>query len=152
MCTADNYFNASLLRHEDSRFLQDDEERIIGSIYLAGLSVECMIRAHKERHHIEAGLYDRHDLRRLFDISGWSREMTFLEEAELLDKLTIVNKFWHNGFRYYSNKQLKQFILSKVPGSRYNRIGDLNNYVRRKFTDFFEAVVYIIEKGGRTWN
>src|SRR5205085_11749063 len=74
-----------------------DAGHYVLSNYIAGLSVECMLRAYRLR---LSGQFDaRHDLRELLRQAGFSELIPEKQHAEYLSYFLVVARQWANNHR-----------------------------------------------------
>jgi hypothetical protein len=122
---SDTYRRGAEARIEGARILLENKE-YGGSIYLAGLSVECMLRS-------LIGLRDqkfdqRHDLRKLSVRVG---DLGLLQKADrdhsFVSDVQAIARIWFNNLRFADDAQLRKWLLE---------IGEL----RKKSQGAFSAV------------
>ncbi len=108
---------------KQARTLYDEKAGYALSMYVAGVSVECMLRAFKMLR--DTTFDERHDLRRLFKASGMlsvdpvvlrARGLTGSQvqhhHRELQAALTIVYDLWSNDYRFASEDRLRAHLKS----------------------------------------
>ena len=104
------------------------------SMYVAGVSVECFLRAYKMLR--DKTFDERHDLRRLFKASGMlsvdpavlrARGLTESQindhHCDLQTALADVYKLWSNEYRFASEDRLRVHLKSRILDRRTK--GDL---------------------------
>ncbi len=110
---------------KQARTLYDEKAGYALSMYVAGVSVECFLRAFKM---LKDKTFDeRHDLRRLFKASGMlSVDPTVLRASgltesqihqhhcELQTALADVYKLWSNEYRFASEDRLRAHLKSRI--------------------------------------
>lgn len=76
--------------------------------YLAGVAVECMLRAYRYR--IDKEFDARHHL---YDLAKASRFLDLIPEGggELRGVFSELNLRWHNDHRYCSDKKLRAYLV-----------------------------------------
>ena len=113
---AEQYFAASMERMKQAKLLYDNPKRdcYAISIYVAGVAIECMLRAFKLKH--DPTFDERHNLKEL--LTG-SRMLQIDEDALATEKQgvkyrrtlsAIVNEIcelWGNEYRYASEDRLR---------------------------------------------
>lgn len=111
--------------------------------YVAGLAVECMLRAFKSR--LDPVLYERHDLDRL------ARHGRFFDGASekrapvIAARLGEVVTRWDNGHRYRSESALRKFLTSR---RLFAGKGDLLTNSSRRIVN---AAVEVVTFGAEQW-
>lgn len=112
--------------------------------YLAGLSVECMLRAYSS--YRNAGFDARHDLRLRYEKSDLDAIVSANQRAEVSVALGVVFAQWNNSQRYYSaalyRSEIKQELLNR--GIK----GDPAKEVTRRTVD---AALVIVVIGEAQW-
>jgi hypothetical protein len=115
------YYKASLERIRQAWQLYREEASYALAMYVAGVSVECMLRAFKMRK--DPSHDEKHDLRRLFRASGMlqvepevliSRGLS-QDEAnayfrEIQAALNEIHSLWANDYRYVSEDRLRAHL------------------------------------------
>src|SRR5438045_7047928 len=102
---ARTYFEASLEHALAARLLYN--ERIYPlSIYLSGLSVECLLRAFVGRSSLEFD--EKHDLRKLFKRSKFAEIAGDMEAPRLETAFNCVVLRWDNTHRFLSEKAMRR--------------------------------------------
>lgn len=154
----EHYFRAALERMAQAHFLYRQANSFALTTYVAGLAVECMLRAFKLRK--DPTFDERHDLRELFKASGLLHVDTdalvqkglSAQEAEghLRQMLTAVNEIyllWSNGFRYASEERLRAH-LKRTATYRMKLKGDI---LKATTLRLLNAAQVFIDKGVRLW-
>ena len=87
----------------------------MGSMYLAGLSVEGMLRSLVWMR--DRAFDERHDLRRLAVRVG---DLGLLRadgrDDDFVGTVEVVNKLWHNSLRYADQRQALRWIRDRATG------------------------------------
>ena len=102
-----------------ARALYDEGASYALSMYVAGLSVECLLRAFKMLR--DATFDERHDLMRLFKASGMlnvdpavlrakglAESQVQHHHRELQAALAVVYDLWSNDYRFASEDRLRR--------------------------------------------
>lgn len=156
--TSDHYFKASLERMKQALFLYRAGESYALTMYVAGVAVECMLRAYvlKKKTEFES----RHDVLLLFKESGmlsWDADKWKAKglsdddmDQHMLALRTAVNDvyiLWHNNYRYASEARLLAH-LKKM--KLYQSVkGDL---LKAKALQILKAAQLFIDKGVLQWH
>ena len=144
--THTDYFDAAICRSEDLEHLLQDPTRMIFSLYCAGVSIECLLRAFITKNTTEFDA--KHDLERLYDKSKIATYLTSEEKQEMTIAIKNANKMWHNNHRYTSDKRMKRVIAHQIVKAK---ITDINKYLQKHYSDIFAAQKLIIKIGKQKW-
>lgn len=144
--TSNDYYSAALLRNADLQHLRSEEKSIIFSIYCAGVTIECMLRAYIVKNTAEFD--SKHDLMKLYEKSQIALVLTETEKEELLVAIKNANKIWKNDLRYTSDKRMNRLIGHEMGRTKYK---DVNKFVKGFYSEIFEATNLIITKGIEKW-
>lgn len=157
-----DYYNASLLRNKDLKYLRKNEQSIIFSLYCAGVAVECMLRAYITKRTSEFS--SKHNLENLYLDSQIATFLNVEEKEKLTIAIKKINKIWRNDLRYTSEKKMTRLIVSKFNLQKLDDIKrevmkDINKngnkgiktYIDAYYSDIFDAVDLIIETGEDKW-
>ena len=101
--TADDYRWAAFDRIGSAEALHA-AERYAAAIYLAGVAVECMLRAYRVR--VDPEFDARHDLMQLLTSSGLQDYVPAKRRAEVAGALGDVWSRWRNDYRYASDDRV----------------------------------------------
>jgi len=116
--SSEHYFEASQDRIEDARRLHN-VGNYVGSIYLSGVSVECMFRAYAARNMDDFD--SRHDLARLLRSSGILEIIGVSHRRNIGAALGNIWSRWKNNYRYASEElmraELKKSVLRGFVGN-----------------------------------
>jgi hypothetical protein len=145
--TPNDYYSASLLRLEDLNQLKSNQRSIIFSLYCAGVAVECMLRAYITKYTAEFD--SKHNLEKLFEKSLLGRYVDPENKEEIVAAVKKANKIWTNDLRYTSDKRLKRIIAHEMVKTNFK---DINKYVDKYYSDFFDAADLIIQTGKSKWH
>lgn len=154
---ADHYYHASLERIEQARTLYGQGSAYALAMYVAGVSVECMLRAFKLRR--RSTFDERHDLLRLFQASGMLEtdpavlEKVGLSLAEtagyqrgLQAAAETVHHLWANDYRFASESRMRAHLKRLQLGRRIK--GDVLKANAKRLLD---ASTSFINKGVLSW-
>jgi hypothetical protein len=156
--TADHYFQASVERMSQAQHLyRVGKGHYALAMYVAGLAVECLLRAYmvKRKREFES----RHDLLLLFKESGiidvgadilkakgLTDEQIEEHQKVLSSSVNQVFVLWRNNYRFASEARLLTF-LKKMKLYRKEK-GDL---LKAKANDLLKAAQQFISKGILQW-
>lgn len=119
-----------------------ESQRYVLSHYVAGLSVECMLRAFKSR--VDPVFDERHDLRRLANKGRFLGHASEERQPGIAAALGEIVTRWDNGHRYRSERALRKFLTSR---RLFARKGDvLKNSSRRIVNAALELVTFGAQK------
>ncbi len=113
--------------------------------YLSGLAVECHLRAWLRR---RTDQFDpRHDLELLARESGFYSEVSSGRVSEFSSVFTMANKRWRSNHRYYTERQLLDYLTSIKAefGSRGDRWKNLARTL-------LNCAHKVIKEGEAKWN
>lgn len=119
-----------------------DANRYVMSHYLAGLAVECILRAYLYR--LSPVFSGRHDLQILYRDAKFD-SIVAPEDNERVNTAVIeVTRRWTNSHRYGSEDALRLFL-------RRARIGRTGKFVRESSRRIVEDAAIIVEIGVKEW-
>ena len=141
--TAQSYREAAVTHVQAAQNLLDARQYPVAN-YLAGLSVECILRAYSN--HLDATFDARHDLRRWYEKSGLESVVSTKQRAEISTALSIVSSQWNNSQRYYSI----ELYRAEIKQAKLDRSikGDPVKEVTRRTVD---AALEIVVVGEAQW-
>jgi hypothetical protein len=145
--TGRDYFSASLLRMADLEYLRLNNNSIILSVYCAGVAIECMLRAYI-REYVSSEFDGRHDLRELYEKSGIASRLKDSEKEKLIAAVTAAQRRWYNNLRYTSDIRMKRIIGHNMARTKCK---DINSYIKKYYSDIFDAANLIVKKGEEKW-
>ena len=116
--------------------------RYVMAHYLAGLAVECILRAYLYR--LSPVFTGRHDLIVLYRDAQFDALLTPLEQEIVNAALIEVTRRWSNSHRYRSEAAFRLFL-------RRARIGRSGKFVRESSRKIAEDAAVIVEIGVRKW-
>ncbi len=120
-----------------------DTGRYVMSHYLAGLAVECILRAYQYR--VSPIFSGRHDLQTLYRDAKFDDSMTLEQKNKTVAALTEVTRRWSNSHRYRSEDALRLFL-------RRANIGRTGKFVRESSRRITNAAAAVVEIGVLRWN
>ena len=120
-----------------------DAGRYVMSHYLAGLAVECILRAYLYR--LSPIFSGRHDLPVLYRASQLDRTVDPAEENNVNAALVEVSRRWSNSHRYRTEDALRLFL-------RRAGIGHKGKFVRESSRRIVNAALVIVNQGVLHWN
>ncbi len=134
--TADEYRWAALARIGAAERLHASA-MYASAIYLAGVAVECILRAYRLR--VDPEFDRRHDLRQLLSASGLQDYVPVKRRAEVGAALGDVWARWRNDYRYASDERVLRDLRDR--GLTLGIKGDpLKDNSRRVFEKAHELV------------
>ena len=117
--------------------------RYVMSHYLAGLAVECILRAYLYR--LSPIFTGRHDLLVLYREALFDSVVMPEDKDEVKAALTEVTRRWSNSHRYRSEDALRLFL-------RRAGIGDRGKFVRESSRRIVNAAFIVANQGELHWN
>jgi hypothetical protein len=157
--TSEHYFQAALERIAQAHSLHRLGSRFALAMYVAGVAVECMLRAFRLKR--DPTFEERHDIVRLFKASGmleidpaaWRRQGLSEVQAEsyareLRAAVNEIALLWSNDYRYASESRLRSH-LQKEARLRSGVRGDL---LKANAQRLLNAAQTFIDKGYLLWN
>ena len=144
--THTDYFSATLSRCEDLRHLRTNPKSIIFSLYCAGVTIECMLRAYIAKYTSEFD--SKHDLEKLYEKSRIASTLETAEKEALAIAIKKANKVWTNNLRYTSDKRMKRLMAHEKVRTEFK---DIHKYIDKYYSDIFDATDLIIKTGQDKW-
>jgi hypothetical protein len=154
----EHYHRTALERMEQSRSLYLQGTSYALAMYVAGVAVECLLRAFKLKR--EPTFEERHDLPRLFKASGMlgvdpaalqanglPRDRAERYERELQDAVNTVSVLWGNDYRYASEDRMRAHL--KVMRRPQRAKGDI---LKASSLHLIESAQAVIEIGVVLWD
>ena len=145
--TAETYYKTSLEHLEFARQMLDDPNyatRYYLTHFFAGLSVECMLRAHLLR--ITQQWNSRHNLYQLADEAKFFNLVPKNQQIEFSGKFTTLNKRWRSDHRYFAVREIEKH-LQRV-GAERNAVGLL---LQNNAETMLKLATEIIKLGVTKW-
>jgi hypothetical protein len=155
--TGEEYYRAATERMRQAREIHDSAKNYALAMYCGGLAVECILRAYRWRK--DPSFEGRHDLKELFDASGFLRtseerarkKRMPAEEIErsataIRQAMGEVAALWHNNLRFASEDSLRAHLrrIGRLRGIR----GDA---LKKNSADLLNAAQTIVSEGVRSW-
>ena len=112
--------------------------------YLAGLAVECMLRAYS--HRLPGDFDARHDLRLWYRRSRFDVFVPETRKSDIGSALTIVASYWNNSQRYYS----VQLLRAEWKNAELDR-GIRGDYVKEITRRLVDAAWEVVTLGEEQW-
>ncbi len=120
-----------------------DTGRYVMSHYLAGLAVECILRAYQYR--LSPVFSGRHDLQILYSSAGFASIVPQENQEAVGAALSEVSRRWSNSHRYRSEAALRLFL-------RRANLGGTGKFVRESSRKIVNAATLVVEIGAVKWN
>lgn len=143
---AEDYRDAAGEHIETARMLHETG-RHAAAHYMAGLAVECILRAY--RHRLDPEFDARHDLDRLFVVSGFADRVTERasnSRSSIKTALVEVVIRWRNSQRFGSRETLRRYLKSQ----KLDR-GIRGDFLKESSRRMCEASDFIVKTGLRIW-
>ncbi|MBM3957739.1 MAG: HEPN domain-containing protein [Gemmatimonadetes bacterium] len=112
--------------------------------YVAGLAVECMLRAYRVR--VDPQFDSRHDLRELCRAARFYQFLPTEDAPRVSAALAVVADRWRNDHRYRDERELRHW-LKDLGRDRHVR-GDILKHSSREIVN---AAVVVVTAGGVRW-
>ena len=141
--TADVYLAAAQERVAELKELYK-AERYVMTHYVAGVAVECVLRAYRYR--LDPEFDARHDLYRLLQASGIIRALRADEIYAANSAIASVSFRWANDFRYRSKADLLRY-LKRIGADRGIKGDVLKENARR----IMESASSFVRIGIKAW-
>jgi hypothetical protein len=144
---AEDYRDAAAEHVATARLLHD-AGRYAAAHYLAGLAVECILRAYRRR--MDPAFDARHDLEQLMLASGFGQAVSRLKQPEQRDVETAFAEVvvrWRNNLRYGSEGLLRRFLKAQLLDR-----GIRGNYLKENSRRICDGAEVIVEAGLRLWS
>lgn len=155
----EHYYRAALERMTQAQLLYRHQASYAVAMYVAGVAVECMLRAFKGRK--DSVFHEKHDLPQLFRASGIlevkqaTQSGTSVTETQIgIYRRTLqaamidISILWSNDYRYASEDRLRAHLRKKV-GLRTGIKGDI---LKANAVRLLNAAQTFVDKGSRLWN
>jgi len=144
LSTAETYRFAAREHLERAYSLHESGEYFL-SHYIAGLAVECHLRAYLR---LATGEFDsRHDLRELAKEADFYGIVPRHQEEEFHTAFETLNLRWRSNHRYYSNRQFLDYMTEIK--AEFRQSGDRWKNISRRLLNLAGK---IIEQGEAKWN
>lgn len=142
--TPDHYLDASREQIDAARRLHNSRH-YPAAVYLAGVSVECLLLAYRTREN--RAFESRHDLRDLFKESGMAEFIRRKDRKYATAILGEIWSRWKNNYRFASHTRL----ISEFKRLQLDR-GIKGDAVKWNASVIIEKSFEIINLGARRWN
>lgn len=143
--TAEAYRQAALEHVATARELYDaDPPRYVMAHYVAGLAVECMLRAY--RHWIDTEFDERHDLRALYKAARFDEIVPAALQEKIGTARSIVDSQWQNNHRFCSEEYLRLFFKRGALDR-----GIRGDFLKERTRRIVNAAFEIVSLGNRQW-
>lgn len=111
--------------------------------YVAGLAVECILRAYRYR---ISSIFDaRHSLEALYAAADFGSVVPLDQEAAVETALAEVVRRWSNSHRFRSEQSLREYLKKAS-------LGRTGKYVRESSRRIVNAAIVIVDQGELHWN
>lgn len=141
--SSENYFKASQDRIKEARKLHNSGN-YVGSIYLSGVSVECMLRAYAAKN--MAGFDSRHDLTMLLRAGGISEIISVSQRRNISAALGNIWSRWKNNYRYASEEPVRA-ELKKLKLDR----GIKRDWLKFNSITVLDSALTVLNIGVKKW-
>jgi len=154
----EDYYVAALERMKQAWGLYREDASYALAMYVAGVAVECMLRAFKMRK--DPAYDEKHDLRRLFRASGMiqvdprdlisqglSEKQADQYIRDLQASLNEIYSLWSNDFRYASENRLR----SRLKSLKLDR-GLRGDFLKANARKLLNSAQSFIDKGVLQWS
>ena len=121
-----------------------DRHRYVVDHYLAGLTVECILRAYRVRESTE--FHSRHNLRELFTMSRFTFVVPRGRQEEVVAALNNVVARWSNTYRFVSIDGLRADLRRR----KLNR-GIKGDFVKESARVAANAATLLVSIGVERW-
>lgn len=169
--TAKDYYEAAKERGAQAKWLfqlaDSACEELAGkryslSVYLAGLSVECLFRAFRVK--VSTQFDSRHDLEKLFALSRISNrlEQSLLQRGEcpevisrrrydLEEAVDVTVQIWTNSIRFHCDRSLVSYLIKNGTVLRDECRGSKAQVLRKLTCRLLEHTAVIQRAGEESW-
>lgn len=141
--SAESYRTAALEHLSAAEQLHEDERYAL-SHYLAGLAVECMLRAYLRRNSAE--WYPDHNVDTLASRSRFFEIVPVELRLVYGSKITDINRRWRSNHRFYTGKQLYSY-LSEIRAD----FGVKGDRCKQNSRSLLNLAIDIIQMGQAKW-
>ncbi len=143
--TAEAYRQAALEHVVAARELYDaNPPYYVLAHYIAGLSIECMLRAYRYR--IASEFDERHDLRALYKAAQFDEIVPSVLQEQIGTARSIVESQWQNNHRFCSEEHLR---------SHFKRLmldrGIRGDFLKERTRQIVNAAFEIVNVGNKQW-
>ena len=142
----EHYFDAAIERMAQARLLYQQRDCHALAMYVAGVAVECMLRAFKGKR--TKTLDERHDLERLFKASGLVHSDRGPLPRNLPAAIAATCRLWSNDYRYASEDRLRSF-LKKDAALRSRIKGDI---LKALALQLMQSAQTVVDRDEELWD
>lgn len=135
--TAHSYRDAAQEHLSQGRFLHYDARRFSLAHYVAGVAIECILRAHGRLR--DDDFTGRHDLNQLASRADFFRLARPAKSPDYVSQVAEANLRWRSSHRYVTEAQLLSYLDSTQIDQRIQ--GDRLKYNSRWMYDLAEQIV-----------
>lgn len=129
--------------HAPAALEMHDAGRYVLAHYLAGLAVECVLRAYRYR--ITPGFSGRHDLEALYEAAQFSDVVPEESRPEIEAALIEVARRWSNSHRYRSECALGDYL-------RQGGFGRKGKFIKESSRRIVNAALILVNQEVLRWN
>jgi hypothetical protein len=141
--SADDYIGGASERVQAARAMYD-EARFVDALYLAGVAVECVLRAYADP---LSGAFDgRHDLPRLMSAATLERWVGEKQRTAISAALGEVWARWKNNYRYATDARLR----AEIKRLQLDR-GVKGDALRHSARTALDNALTVVNKGTAQW-
>lgn len=144
---AENYRDAAAERMAAAHDLYGFR-RWVESSYMAGLAVECMLRAF--RHAIDPEFDSRHDLDKLYDLAKFADIVPANDEDNIVAAMQNVTTRWSNSYRFMPESELKSRWLAQGLNKR-GREWFKGDFLKERTRELLNSANKIVNTGVARW-
>lgn len=145
--TAQTYYDAARLHLAGAGRLLDEGE-FFWAHYVAGVAVECILRAHGTK--ADSEFTGRHDLMKLAEKAAFLALPCDAKYDDYRSDLAEINQRWRSEQRFMEESQLERYLndlsYDKIKGSR------IKYSSRRMYELMYELATRIVGLGVVKWN
>jgi len=135
--TAQSYRDAAQEHLSQARFLHYDAKQYYLAHYVAGVAVECILRAHGRLTDDE--FTGRHDLRQLAERARFFSLVRVEKSPNYVALIGEANLRWRSNHRYFTEGQLLSYLNDAQIDQRIR--GDKLKYNSKKMYELAEQIV-----------
>jgi len=139
-----DYFYAAQERMTQASLLRREEHFAL-AMYVAGVAVECMLRAY---HRTDAVFDEKHDIVQAFKNCDFDR-LGDPARKRLRGPVQTVHLLWQNRFRFFSEDRLRAHLKALVQNQRgVNRGAD---FLKVRCQELEDACLVVVTTGVQRW-
>ncbi|MBE0535291.1 MAG: HEPN domain-containing protein [Phycisphaerae bacterium] len=141
---ASDYLAAAREHVDSARRLYDIRFYVLAH-YVAGLAVECLLRAYRSR--VSKTFDERHDLMEIFKKSGFGDIVPDSQRERIGAAIGDVVSRWQNDHRYRSEESLRRYLKKKKLNLKIK--GD---FVKENSRRIVNAAWDLVTIGAKAWS